>query len=423
VFEVIAAIAIFFIVYIFIVTEKVHRTIAAMIGAAALIFLQVFEKPHEVYIRYVDFNTIFLLVGMMLFVEAMKTTGFFQYVGVQGLRIAKGSLRRLFITFTFLVAVISAFIDNVTTVLIFVPMTLAVADAAGFDPVPFVIGEIFASNIGGTATLIGDPPNILIGTAAHLTFIDFLKNLAPISFLIFVVVDLFLLLVYRKEFSIKTEHVFREDAYKKFNKKKIILGGTLLAITITLFLFQHKLNIPSSSIALMMGFLSVLLIEKEKMEDFLKGVDWGTIFFFIALFIITGALEETGVLEKIAIFMVHISSGSVQKLKVILISLSAIISAFVDNIPYTATMIPVIESLQKIDPHTYSNLEPFWWSLALGACLGGNGTAIGASANVISLQILARYGKKVTFYKFLKIGMVVVGISVIMSIIYVLLRY
>ncbi|MCD6450461.1 MAG: ArsB/NhaD family transporter [Thermotogaceae bacterium] len=422
-FEIVSAVAIFFIVYIFIVTEQIHRTIAAMIGATALMFLQVFENPHEVYIKYVDFNTIFLLIGMMLFVEAMKTTGFFQYVGIQGLRVSKGNLKMLFITFTLLVAVISAFIDNVTTVLIFVPMTLAVADAADFDPVPFVIGEIFASNIGGTATLIGDPPNILIGTAAHLTFIDFIKNLAPVSIIIFFVVDFFLLLVYRKEFNKKAENTLREDIYKSFDRKKIILGGVLLGITITLFLFQHKLDIPSSSIALMMGFSSVLIIEKEKVEEFLKGVDWGTIFFFVALFIITGALEETGVLEKIAIFMINLSSGSVQKLKALLISLSAIISAFVDNIPYTATMIPVIESLQKIDPHTYANLEPFWWSLALGACLGGNGTTVGASANVISLQILAQYGKKITFYKFLKLGMTVVAISTLISIIYVLIRY
>ncbi len=422
-YEIVASVAIFFTVYIFIVTERIHRTIAAMIGATALMFMQIFENPHEVYTKYVDFNTIFLLIGMMLFVASMKTTGFFQYVGVKGLKLSGGSLKKLFFTLTFLVAVISAFIDNVTTVLIFVPMTLAVADAVGFDPSPFILGEIFASNIGGTATLIGDPPNILIGMAAHLSFIDFIMNLAPISIAIFIVVDLFLLFVYRKELSKDFSSLIQEGMFQEVRGPKLVLGEVLLGVTIFLFLLQHKLNISGSTIALMMGFLSVLFIERDKVEDFLREVDWGTIFFFIALFIITGALEETGVLEKIAHFMVYIAARSPQKLEVILISFSAFLSAFVDNIPYTATMIPVIESLKNIDPHAFSNLQPFWWSLALGACLGGNGTPIGASANVVALQVLHQYGKEVSFKKFMKVGMTVVLISVVMSVFYVLIRF
>ncbi len=422
-YEVVASIAIFFIVYIFIVTEKIHRTAAAMIGATTLMFLQIFENPHEVYIKYVDFNTIFLLVGMMLFVATLKTTGFFQYIGIRGLKLSGGNLKKLFITLTFLVAVISAFIDNVTTVMIFVPMTLAVADAVGFDPVPFILGEIFASNIGGTATLIGDPPNILIGTAAKLSFVDFIINLGPISVAVFIVVDIFLLFVYRKEFSKDYSSFIRESIVLQKPPAKFYVGLGLLLSTILLFLFQHKLNLSSSTIALMMGFLSVMFIERNKLEEFLKEVDWETIFFFIALFIITGALEETGVLEKIARFMVDVSKGSAAKLQTILISFSAGLSAFVDNIPYTATMIPVIESLKEIDPTKFSNLEPFWWALALGACFGGNGTPIGASANVVALQILGQHGKKVNFGRFFKTGIVIVGISVLMSTVYMLVRY
>ena len=422
-YDVIVAVSIFFIVYIFIVSEKIHRTIAAMIGATALIFLQIFEKPHEVYVTYVDFDTIFLLIGMMLFVASMKRTGFFQYVGVKGLKLSKGNPRRLFFILTTLVAVISAFIDNVTTVLIFVPMTLAVADAVGFDPTPFVLGEIFASNIGGTATLIGDPPNIIIGTNAHLTFADFLVNLAPVSLVILVVVEMFLSFVYRKELSVDMRSMINEEMFQEVRNPKLLAGEMLLGVTILLFLLQHKLNISGSTIALMMGFLSVLIIEKEQLDEFLKEVDWETIFFFLALFIITGALEETGVLEKVAHVMVEMAGRNLKALEVILISFSSIFSAFVDNIPYTATMVHVINNLPKIDPQAFSNLQPLWWSLALGACLGGNGTPIGASANVVALQILGQTGRRVRFWKFTLVGMAVVGISVVISTVYVLIRY
>ena len=422
-YEILASLSIFFTVYIFIVSEKLHRTVVAMIGATTLMFLQIFENPHEVYTRYVDFNTIFLLIGMMLFVAAMKRTGFFQYVGVKGLKLSGGSLKRLFFILTSLVAVISAFIDNVTTVMIFVPLTLAVADAVSFNPTPFVLGEIFASNIGGTATLIGDPPNILIGMNAKLTFMDFILNLAPISILIFLVVSLLLIYIYRKDLSIDLKSAIREGMFYEVKSPKLLIGEILLGITITLFLFQHKLNLSGSSIALMMGFLSILLIQKDDVGEFLKEVDWETIFFFVALFIITGSLEETGVLEKIAVFMVKIAGSSVEKLQAMLISFSAFLSSIVDNIPYTATMIPVIESLPKIDPHAFSNLEPLWWSLALGACLGGNGTPVGASANVVALQILRQSKREVSFWEFTKVGISVVLISIALSTLYVTIRY
>ncbi len=422
-YEILASLSIFFTVYIFIVSEKLHRTVVAMIGATTLMFLQIFENPHEVYTRYVDFNTIFLLIGMMLFVAAMKRTGFFQYVGVKGLKLSGGSLKRLFFILTALVAVISAFIDNVTTVMIFVPLTLAVADAVSFNPTPFVLGEIFASNIGGTATLIGDPPNILIGMNAKLTFMDFILNLAPISILIFLVVSLLLIYIYRKDLSMDLKSAIREGMFYEVKSPKLLIGEILLGITITLFLFQHKLNLSGSSIALMMGFLSILLIQKDDVGEFLKEVDWETIFFFVALFIITGSLEETGVLEKIAVFMVKIAGSSTEKLQAMLISFSAFLSSIVDNIPYTATMIPVIESLPKIDPHAFSNLEPLWWSLALGACLGGNGTPVGASANVVALQILRQSKREVSFWEFTKVGISVVLISIALSTLYVTIRY
>ncbi len=422
-YDIFVTVAIFFTVYVFIISEKIHRTIASMIGAASLIFLQIFENPHEVYIKYVDFDTVFLLIGMMLFVAAMKRTGFFQYIGVKGLKISRGSPKLLFFILTSIVATVSAFIDNVTTVLIFVPMTLAVSDAIGMDPSPFVLGEIFASNIGGTATLIGDPPNIIIGTNAHLAFSDFLVNLAPVSFAIFLIVDLFLILVYRKELSIDLKTMISEGMFNEEKNPKLLMGEVLLGITIILFLFQHKLNISGSSIALMMGFLSVLVIEKDQLEEFLREIDWETIFFFIALFIITGALEETGVLEKMAYFMVDLAGDSIKKFEMILISFSASLSAFVDNIPYTATMVHVIDHLKDIDPKTFHNLNPLWWSLALGACLGGNGTPIGASANVVAIQILSQNGKKIKFWKFSIVGFSVVLISVLISSAYVFMRY
>ena len=422
-YDIFVTVAVFFTVYIFIISEKIHRTIASMIGAASLIFLQIFENPHEVYIRYVDFDTVFLLIGMMLFVAAMKRTGFFQYLGIKGLKISRGSPKLLFFILTAIVAVVSAFIDNVTTILIFVPMTLAVTDVIGIDPSPFVLGEIFASNIGGTATLIGDPPNIIIGTNAHLSFSDFLVNLAPVSFMIFLIVDVFLMLVYRKELSLDLKSIIREDMFREERNPKLFMGELLLGTTIALFLLQHKLNISGSSIALMMGFLSVLVIERDQLEEFLREVDWETIFFFVALFIITGALEETGILEKMAYFMVDLAGNSLKKFEMILISFSASLSAFVDNIPYTATMVHVINHLKDIDPKTFYDLNPLWWSLALGACLGGNGTPIGASANVVGLQILLQNGKKIKFWKFSMVGLSVVILSVLVASVYVYIRY
>ena len=422
-YDIFVTVTIFFTVYIFIISEKIHRTIASMIGAAALIFLQIFENPHEVYIRYVDFDTVFLLIGMMLFVAAMKRTGFFQYLGIKGLKISRGSPKMLFFILTAIVAVVSAFIDNVTTILIFIPMTLAVTDVIGIDPSPFVLGEIFASNIGGTATLIGDPPNIIIGTNAHLSFSDFLVNLAPASFTIFLIVDTFLMFIYRKELSIDLKSFIRDDMFREEKNPKLFMGEILLGTTIVLFLLQHKLNISGSSIALMMGFLSVLVIEKDQLEEFLREVDWETIFFFVALFIITGALEETGILEKMAYFMVDLAGSSLKKFEMILISFSASLSAFVDNIPYTATMVHVINHLKEIDPKTFSDLNPLWWSLALGACLGGNGTPIGASANVVALQILSQNGKKIKFWKFSIVGLSVVVLSILTASVYVYIRY
>ncbi|WP_268766431.1 ArsB/NhaD family transporter [Kosmotoga arenicorallina] len=307
--------------------------------------------------------------------------------------------------------------DNVTTILVMLPITLAVADTTGIDPIPFIFGEIFASNIGGAATLIGDPPNIMIGSAAKLHFSDFVLNLGPVLFVIFITVNFFLVLAFRKTLTKKVDSVLLKQSGSPItNRRHFYISIILIIITIILFIFQETLGFESSFIALMIASVSLLSMRPKEVEKTLEEVEWSTILFFVGLFIMVGALEETGFLEYLAGHILALSRGSFQLAKVFVVNISGFASAFVDNIPYTATMIPVIESMQKLNPDVFGNLEPMWWSLSLGACLGGNGTAIGASANVIGLALLKKYyGKEISFIEFFKYGMVVLLISLIIS--------
>ena len=421
------AVVIFFIVYLLIIMEKHHRTVIAMLGAVALLLSGVFENQVEAIVKYVDFNTIFLLMGMMILVSVMKRSGFFQFLGLYMLRITKGNVVYLFLSLGALVALTSAFLDNVTTVLVILPITFAICDSLELNPVPFVLNEIFSSNIGGTATIIGDPPNIMIASAARLNFMDFIKNVAPAVLLVFVVVESVLLIIYRKEIFKKhlTVDYQRFDPRKAIEDRRLFNFSIFLLITvIILFSFQHILRIESSVIALLIGFVALSYLGKDELEEILKDVEWSTLLFFFGLFIIVGGLEETGILKKLAEHLVTISMGSFKLAEILILNVSGIASAFVDNIPYTATMIPIIKKLPNVHPSLFFNLQPLWWALSLGACLGGNGTSIGASANVVGLALLKRFAKReISFTEFMKVGAVVLIVSLTVSSMYMILRY
>ncbi|ODN30694.1 SLC13 family permease [Fervidobacterium thailandense] len=414
--------ATFFIVLYFVITERLNKTVIAMAGGLTLLAIRVFPDPYEGLKESLDINTILFLIGMMIFVRVMEQSGIFQYLAIKTVKIAGTSVFKLFFALTFIVAFVSSFIDNVTTILIFVPVTFAITDILGLDPVPFVLGEIFASNIGGTMTPIGDPPNILITSAAKIPFSEFAEFMVPVNLLILFLVDLVLVVIYREQFSNKfpKEFIAGFDESKVIkSQRRFVQSALFMLFIVVLFVFQKQLKLESSIIGLIAGFFGLLLFEREEITPFLEKVEWEVIFFFIGLFIITGAMEHVGVMSRIAHWLVDISRGSRPFLGSLLVWISGIISGFVDNIPFTATMIPVLKELPQINPSAFSHIHPFWFALSLGACLGGNMTPVGASANVVGLSLLKKYKEReVRFVEFLKIGTVVTLISLLVSNLY-----
>ena len=407
------SIVIFLAVYALIITDKIHRTITAMLGAAVIITLGVItqEKAFEA----IDFNTIGLLIGMMIIVGITRQSGVFEYLAIKSAKLAGGKPLAIMAILALITALASALLDNVTTVLLIVPVTYAITDRLEISPVPFLFAEIIASNIGGTATLIGDPPNIMIGSATGLGFMDFLTNLAlPVTVILLITIAI-LVFIYRKQLDTTEEHICRllELDEKESIKDWLLLKRslTVLALTIMGFLLHQTLHLESATIALL-GAALLMLFTNENPEEVLLSIEWPTIFFFAGLFVLVGGLVETGVIELVANKALQLTGGSLIKTGMLVLWLSAIASAFVDNIPFVATMIPLLQTMGQL-----SNLpmEPTWWALALGACLGGNGTLIGASANVIVAGIAERYGNPIGFIEFLKVGFPLMLLSIVLS--------
>lgn len=416
---------IFILMYAFIVSEKIHRTIIAMIGAILMIFLGVIEQ--EVAIHHIDFNTLGLLIGMMIIVGITGQTGLFNYVAIWAAKKAKASPMKILIYLALLTAVFSAFLDNVTTVLLMVPVTLSITEKLKIDPIPFLITQIIASNVGGTATLIGDPPNIMIGSAVkELTFIAFIDNLAFISVVNLVIVLAILAMFYKK--CLKTQDELKQDLMKMDEKAELkditMLKKCLAVLTLTILgFFSHQaLHLESSAVALAGGFLLLLIASRDHMftEKMLDKVEWATIFFFVGLFIAVGGLIETGIISRIAEIALEITGGDLTYTSLLILWLSAIVSAFLDNIPFVATMIPMIQDMGAAG---ISDIEPLWWSLALGACLGGNGTIVGASANLIVAGLAAERGYRLMFLQYMKVGFPIMILTIIISTGYIYLRY
>ncbi len=416
---------IFVLMYVVIVSEKIHRTVAAMLGAILMMLIGILDQ--ETALHHVDFNTLGLLVGMMILVAVTSQTGLFDYVAIKAAKLAHAEPRRLLVYLGLITALFSALLDNVTTVLLMVPVTFSITMKLHLKVVPFLLTQIIASNIGGTATLIGDPPNIMIGMAVQeLDFVAFIMNLAPIAFLNLAVVLFIMNVLYRKTLVTKPE---LQREIMAMNEKEALKDMKLLyrclfvlALTILGFFTHSITHVESSLIALTGGFLILLLAggSAHLVEAALHKVEWSTIFFFIGLFIAVGGLIETGVIADLAEKAVSLTEGDVVLTSMLILWLSAIVSSVLDNIPFVATMIPLIQNMGAMG---VSNLEPVWWSLALGACLGGNGTLVGASANLIVAAMAAERGVKITFLSYLKVGFGIMLLTILISTIYVYMRY
>lgn len=418
------AILIFLGSYAFIISEKIHRTIVAIFGGALMIILGVILEFYDQHsaISSIDFNTIGLLVGMMIVVGVSKDTGLFQYVAIKAAKFAKGDPWKIMVLFAIITAFFSALLDNVTTVLLLVPMTLVICDHLKINPVPFMFVEIFMSNIGGTATLIGDPPNILIGSSAGLSFMDFVINLAPVVVVMFIVALPIFKFIYGKK--IKTDAESMKSIMKLRESESIenpvLLKKSLfvLAIVIVGFFLHGMLHMEGATIAIF-GAGLLLLLDNKNPEKVLETVEWTTIFFFIGLFIIIGGLEHVGIIEMAAEKLISLTNGDLKITALAMLWGGAVFSAFVDNIPFVATMIPMVHEMGS----TFSNLNPIWWSLSLGACLGGNGTLVGASANLVVAGMAEKSGYKIKFLDFMKVGLIIMFVTVAISHVYILLRY
>ncbi|GAA4709352.1 SLC13 family permease [Brevibacillus fulvus] len=417
------AIALFLLTYAFIISEKLHRTIVAMAGGILMVLLGILSQ--EDAIRHIDFNTLGLLIGMMILVSITAQTGVFKYVAIRAAKAAKGKPITILVYLSVVTAMASALLDNVTTVLLIVPVTFSIARQLRVNPVPYLISEVIASNVGGTATLIGDPPNIMIGSSVEgLDFMAFLANLTPIIVIIQAAILVCLVFIYRRQLQTTPE---LQAVLMQLNEKDeitdpVLLKKSLAVILLTIigFVLHGVLHLDSATVALSGAFLLLLFTGEHYLEEAISKVEWTTIFFFVGLFVLVAGLEETGVIAKMAQAAMDLTGGDPLHTSLLILWLSAIASAFIDNIPFVATMIPMIHDMGSLG---IDNLEPLWWSLSLGACLGGNGTIIGASANVIVAGLAAKEGHHITFLGFMKIAFPLMILSILLSHVYVYLRY
>ena len=419
--QVVGAVAIFLIAYALIISEKIHRAVVSLAGAVLVIVLGIMSQEQAV--EGIDFNTIGLLVGMMIIVAITRRSGIFEYIAIKTAKISRGEPIRILVMLTLITGILSAFLDNVTTILLIVPVTFSITDRLKINPVPFLLAEVIGSNIGGTATLIGDPPNILIGSATHLGFNDFIINLAPVSFIILLVTVGILALMFRKGMKASEEDKQKimelddQSAIKDYGILKKAMA--VLALTLLGFFLHQMLHLESATVALA-GAVLLMLVTREEPEDVLLSVEWPTLFFFIGLFILVESLVQVGVIEDLARASLSLTEGNYVFTAMMVLWLSGIASAFVDNIPFVTAMIPLLKSIGQL---TGMAMDPLWWSLALGACLGGNGTLIGASANVVMAGISEKRGVPITFMQFTKVGFPLMLLSLLIASVYVYWKY
>lgn len=416
--------------YIFIATEKIPKVTIALLGAGITIFLGLVSQTRVLdgvlnptyFVQYIDFNVIFLLVSMMIIVNITTRSGVFSYLANELLKMTKGHPVLILIALGIFTAVVSAFLDNVTTVILIMPITFAIARKLEIDPIPYLLTEVFASNIGGTATLIGDPPNIIIGSAAGFTFMDFVSNLTLVVAVILIAVLAVMVLFFRKKLATTAEKMKEAaniDNTHTITDVPLMVRSMIVLALVILGFVTHDITHIETCVAAMLGASFLLLFEKP--TDILRDVEWNTIFFFIGLFIIIGGVEASGGIKLMAEWILRVTQGSQEAASMLILWASGIISGIIDNIPYTATMSPMLVEIQKTMGADYTT--PLWWCLSLGACLGGNMTMIGAAANVIVSESAAKEGHPMFFLRFMKYGVIVVAISLIISSLYINLRY
>lgn len=420
----IIAVLVFLITYALIIDERIHRSVCALAGASVLVLFGILSWDKA--LSSIDFGTIFLLIGMMVIVNVTRRSGLFEYIAIRTAKISGGDPLLVFILFTLVTAIISAFLDNVTTVLLMTPMILTIVRLMKVNPVPYVLGEIFASNIGGTATLIGDPPNIMIGSATGLSFNEFIRYMTPIALVDLIIVLIFLALLYRKDMRCSPENRYcMVSVINQLDEQSAIVDSVLfrrsivIICLVTVFFFVHNLvGLEPAEVALI-GASALLFWTREPPELIFEKIEWSALFFFGGLFVLVGGLVETGVISAAARWMVSLVSDTGGAM-VAIIWFSAFSSGVVDNIPLTAAMIPLIQNMG-----TGSSIQvyPLWWALSLGACLGGNMTAIGASANVVVLGLLERDGLSIGFVEFLKVGFWIMILTVFVGMIILFLMF
>jgi Na+/H+ antiporter NhaD/arsenite permease-like protein len=413
------ALLIFLITYAVIVSERVHRTLAALLGGMLMISLGVISQ--EAAFRALDLNVIFLLTGMMMIAYLLGETGIFQWLAVKAVRLGKGEPVRILVVLCAITAIFSALLDNVTVVVLMAPVTLFVATDLGLSPIPFLITQVLSSNIGGAATLIGDPPNIMIASQAGIGFSQFAANMGPPTMIILLIFLGACLLIFRKKLIVEPE---RRQAVMRIQTKGLIRNPILLAQSLVVlvlvligFLISHFFHLEPATIALL-GATVLVIWTKRSPVEVLEHVEWATLFFFVGLFVTVEGLVQTGVIDWAADRLLNLTHANLPVSAMSTLWLSAFISGIIDNIPYTATMIPLIENLGKS-----MQIQPLWWALALGADLGGNLTLVGASANLVVASIAERSGFRISFWEFLRYGLPTVLMSLIISTLWLWLIY
>ncbi len=416
----IIALAIFVAVIGVIVSEKLHRAACALIGAMLLVLIGILE-PKEA-LGFIDFNTIGVLIGMMMFVAVVKNSGLFEYLAVKSAKIAKGNPWRIMIAFMIITAVLSAFLDNVTTVLLIGPMTFSICQKLELNPVPFLMTQIISSNVGGTGTLIGDPPNIMLGSAANISFLQFVVYDGPIVVITMVATVFAFKFMYKKGLSVapeKMELIMQMDEGEMIKDRVLFIKSVIMIFLVALaFLLHDTLELKTSIIALSCAAL-MILIGGQDVEETVHDVEWPTIVFFAFLFIVVGGLEKVGLIHMLAETLINATGTHYVILMIVILWVSAICSAILDNIPFVATLIPLILTMEAEGIDVW----PLWWAVSIGACFGGNGTIIGASANVVLTGIAGRRGYPITFVQFLKVGAPMMLMSIVLATGYLLILF
>jgi Na+/H+ antiporter NhaD/arsenite permease-like protein len=421
------AITVFVVAYVLIATERIPKVAAALAGAAVVLGLGVVGSEDAFYSHEtgVDWDVIFLLLGMMIIVGVLRRTGVFEYTAIWAAKRAKGSPLRIMILLVLITAVASAFLDNVTTVLLIAPVTLLVCDRLNINPIPFLIAEVLSSNIGGAATLIGDPPNIIIASRSGLSFNDFIVHMAPIVVIELLVFTLILPLLFRGSFTVDPERVadvMELDEREAIQDTGLLVKCGLVLLAVFTAFVTHSIHHIEPSVVALLGAGVLVLISSSRPSDYLASVEWETLLFFAGLFIMVGALVHTGVIGDLAGLAAEATGGDALTAVMLILGVSALLSGIIDNIPYVATMSPIVLELSN-DIANPVHAEALWWSLALGADFGGNLTAVGASANVVVLGIAKRAGTPISFWEFTKKGAIVTVITIALAAPYLWLRY